>query len=69
MAFKQFPWVPDGVYDYEDFLVRYDVVDGMARTVIAKSWVDIGGPETVPSHLKAPWGTFPTFPPKPPKKG
>lgn len=68
MAFKQFPWVPDGIYDYQDFLVRYVVKDGNATCVISKGWVDIGGPDDVSSNLKQPWGSFPTFPPKPPKK-
>jgi hypothetical protein len=67
-TFKQFPWVPDGTYDYQDFLVRYVIVEGNATTVISKMWVDIGGPDNVSLELKQPWGAFPTFPPKPPKK-
>jgi hypothetical protein len=69
MAFKQFPWVPDGTYDYTTFLVRYKIIDGNAKTVIAKDWVDKGGPDTVSSDMRVPWGTYPDFPPKPPKKG
>lgn len=68
MTFKQFPWVPDGTYDYQDFLVRYVVVDGNATKVISKAWVDEGGPADVSSELKQPWGSFPTFPLKPAKK-
>ena len=68
MAFKQFGWVPDGIYDYEDFLVRYVLVDGNPKTVISKMWIDDGGPDGVEAHLKQPWGAFPTFPPKPAKK-
>ena len=68
MAFKQFAWVPDGTYDYNEFFVRYDIVDGNAKTVISKEWVDKGGHDTLPKKLRAPWGTFPDFPPKPPKK-
>ena len=68
MAFKQFGWVPDGTYDYEEYLVRYAIVDGNATRVISKMWVDIGGPDDVPLELKQPWGAFPNFPPKPPKK-
>ena len=67
-GFKQFRWVPDGQYDYREFLVRYDIVDGNAETAIAKDWVDKGGPDHVSLSLKQPWGSFPDFPPKPAKK-
>jgi len=66
--FQQFKWVPDGTYDYEDYLVRYVIVDGNPTTVISKMWVDIDGPDDVSSELKQPWGSFPDFPPKPLKK-
>lgn len=62
--FQQFRWVPDGTYDYSEFLCRYVIVDGNSRIVIAKAWVDRGGPKTVDSELQQPWGTFPDFPPK-----
>jgi hypothetical protein len=68
MSFKQFKWVPDGTYDYEEYYVRYVIVDGNAKTVISKMWVDGGGPEHVSEDLKQPWRTFPDFPPKPMKK-
>lgn len=68
MAFKQFAWVPDGTYDYEYFLTRYVIRDGNATVVISKVWVDKGGPDDVSYELKQPWGAFPDFPPKPPKK-
>ncbi len=68
MAFKQFGWVPDGTYDYSEYLVRYVIVDGNAKTVMAKEWVDKGGHDTLPRELRTPWGSFPDFPPKPPKK-
>lgn len=68
MAFKQFAWVPDGIYDYSEFLVRYVIVEGNAKKVINKQWVDIGGPDDVSPDLKLPWGAYPDFPPKPPKK-
>jgi hypothetical protein len=68
MAFKQFGWVPDGTYDYEEYLVRYTLVNGNPTKVISKTWVDQGGPDNVSLELKQPWGTFPNFPPKPPKK-
>ena len=66
--FKQFGWVPDGTYDYQEYLCRYTIVDGNATVVISKMWVDIGGPNDVSLELKQPWGSFPDFPPKPPKK-
>jgi hypothetical protein len=69
MAFKQFSWVPDGTYDHLNFFVRYVIVDGNAKTVISKIWVDKGGPDHVSLELKQPWGSFPDFPPKPEKKG
>lgn len=68
MAFKQFGWVPDGTYDYSEFLVRYVIVSGNATKVICKAWVDRGGPTDVDQSLKLKWGTYPDFPPKPPKK-
>ena len=68
MAFKQFGWVPDGTYDYQEYLCRYVIVDGNATKVISKMWVDIGGPDDVSLELKQQWGAFPDFPPKPPKK-
>lgn len=67
MAFKQFGWVPDGTYDSVSVLVRYTIVDGNARRVITKHWIDIGGPEDVSDDLRLPWGTYPDFPPKPTK--
>jgi len=68
MAFQQFKWVPDGTYDYSEYLVRYVIVDSNPKTVISKDWVDRGGHDTLPKELRQPWGSFPDFPPKPPKK-
>lgn len=68
MSFKQFGWVPDGTYDYQEYFVRYIIVNGNATTVISKMWVDSGPPDELSSELKQPWGSFPDFPPKPPKK-
>jgi hypothetical protein len=68
VAFKQFGWVPDGIYDYSEYLVRYVIIDGNSKTVISKMWVDQGGPADVDDSLKVSWGSFPDFPPKPPKK-
>lgn len=66
--FKMFKWVPDGTYDYSEFLTRYVIVNGNPTIVINKEWVDSGGPEQVDDSLKQLWGSFPDFPPKPPKK-
>lgn len=67
-SFKMFSWVPDGTYDYDNFLVRYVVEGGNPKVVITKMWVDLGGPDSVSLELKQPWGSFPDFPPKPAKK-
>ena len=65
--FKMFKWVPDGTYDYSEFLVRYVIVKHNPVTVITKQWVDQGGPDNVSDTLRQPWGTFPDFPLKPKK--
>ncbi len=65
--FKQFKWVPDGTYDYSEFMCRYVIVNGNSRVVIAKAWVDQGGPIDVDPELKQAWGIFPDFPPNPKK--
>jgi len=67
-GFKMFKWVPDGTYDYSDFLTRYVIVDGNPTVVINKSWVDQGGPTSVTTELKQQWGAFPDIPAKPAKK-
>lgn len=66
-TFKMFSWVPDGTYDYDNFLTRYVLVNGNPTIVINKDWLDHGGPKEVSVELKKPWGTFPNIPPKPPK--
>ena len=63
--FKMFKWVPDGTYDYSDFLTRYVIVNGNPTIVINREWVNKGGPL---DELKQPWGAFPDMPPKPAKK-
>ena len=68
MTFKQFAWVPNGTYDYTEHLCRYVVVDGNKSICISKMWIDQGGPQNVDQTLKQPWGSYPDFPPKPPKK-
>jgi hypothetical protein len=64
---KQFPWVPDGIYDYSVYQVRYEIKQGYVMKVISKMWLDNGGPEDVDIALRLPWGTYIDFPPKPPK--
>ena len=70
-GFKMFAWVPDGIYDHREYLVRYVIKDGCVKgqTILSKMWVDSGPPDDVQLELKQPWGTFPDVPPKPPKKG
>ena len=67
-GFKMFKWVPDGTYDYSDFLTRYVIVSGNPTVVINRAWVNSGGPEGVSAELKQVWGSFPDMPPKPLKK-
>lgn len=67
MAFKQFAWVPDGTWEHQTFLCRYTIVDGNAKHVVSKMWIDQGGPAEGPDDLRQPWGTYPPMPPKPPK--
>lgn len=68
MSFKMFAWVPDGTYDYSEYLTRYVIRNGNPKTVITKMWLDNGVPDDVQLELRQPWGAFPDFPPKPPKK-
>ena len=68
MSFKMFKWVPDGTYDYNEYQIRYVLVDGNPITVISKMWVDKGGPPEESEELRRPWGSFPDFPPKEEKK-
>lgn len=67
MSFQQFPWVPDGIYDCRTRLVRYDILYGNPRRVIAKLWVDTGGPAELSGELTKPWGSHPDLPAKPAK--
>ena len=67
-SFRMFGWVPDGTYDYSEYLTRYVVRDGNPTTVITKMWLDKGGFDDLEESLRQPWGVFPDFPPKPPKK-
>jgi len=62
---KQFPWVPDGVYDHSQYEVRYEIKQGYMMTAISKMWVDKGGPATVDMALRLPWGTYVDIPQKP----
>lgn len=62
-----FKWVPDGTYDHVFNSVRYVIHNGNPKIVIAKMWVDAGGPEHLDTILRQRWGTFPDIPPKPAK--
>ncbi len=63
---KQYPWVTvDGIYDHREYSVRYNIVDGNAKTVISKMWLDKGGPASCTEAELKPWGTYPDFPAKP----
>jgi hypothetical protein len=62
-----YKWVPDGVYDSQSLLTRYEIKDGKPRTVITKMWIDAGGPQDVDPKFKLPWGTYPDMPEKPKK--
>jgi hypothetical protein len=64
---KQFPWVPDGVYDHQSFQIRYEIVQGFIITNISKLWLDNGGPDDVDIAMRLPWGTYNDIPPKPQK--
>lgn len=68
-SFQMFAWAPDGIYDHQEFMVRYVISNGNPKVVISKMWVDQGGPDHLDAQLRTPWGTFPNMPPKPPKKG
>ncbi len=62
---KQFPWVPDGVYDHSGFQIRYEIQQGFILTCISKMWIDNGGPDDADVALRLPWGTYLDIPPKP----
>jgi len=64
---KQWPWVPDGIYDNINFQVRYKIVQGFTITNISKMWLDNGGPKGEPPEMLLPWGSYPDTPPKPQK--
>lgn len=66
--FKMFKWVPDGIYDYSEYFVRYVIVNNNPTKVITKAWLDKGGLEHESTMLRQPWGSFPDFPIKPKKK-
>lgn len=65
--FRMFKWVPDGIYDYSEYLTRYVIRDGSPVIAITKMWLDAGPLEDLDPQLRQPWGAFPDFPPKPPK--
>lgn len=66
MATKFFAWVPDGIYDYSKFAVRYKIIDGMYVNVVSMQWCNSNDPN-LPEELRHPWGFYPDIPPKPAK--
>ncbi len=64
---KQFPWVPDGIYDHSGYQVRYLIKQGYVMLVISKMWIEAGGPKDVDFYMKVPWGSYNDIPPKPAK--
>lgn len=60
---KQFPGVPDGIYDVAKYEVRYKIVSGFVMKVVSKIWIDKGtGFEDNESALGLAWGTYSDIP-------
>ena len=62
---KQFPWVPDGVYDHSGYEVRYVIEQGFIMLNISKMWIESGNLDDVDMALRLPWGTYTDIPAKP----
>lgn len=66
---KSHPYVPDGAYDYLEHCTRMFFYNGFCYLVASKMWVDDDvHNKRLPEWMQKPWGTYPTLPPKPPKK-
>jgi hypothetical protein len=67
---RSHPWVPeDGAYDFEDHGTRLFIHEGFAYYIASKTWVeDQIANKRLPEWMRAPWGSYPELPPKPPKK-
>lgn len=63
--FKMFGWVPDGLYDHVDYLMRYEIKDGTYTRCADKNWVnDVSKHDRLPEHFRKPWGEYPDMPRK-----
>lgn len=64
------PWVTeDGVYDDEYYLTRNFIWNGFCYYTASKMWVDDQeANKRLHEWMRAPWGSYPSMPPKPPKK-
>lgn len=63
-------WVKeDGAYDDEYYLTRNFIWNGFCYLTASKMWVeDSVANLRLPEWMRAPWGSYPSMPPKPPKK-
>lgn len=66
---RPYSWVEDGAYDDCEYYTRLFIHEGFGYYIVSKSWIES------PTHnhlldewMRAPWGTYPDLPPKPPKK-
>lgn len=64
------PWVTeDGVYEHQEHLNRVFVWNGFCYFRVTKSWIENGDhSHRLDEWMKAPWGTYPDLPRKPPKR-
>ena len=71
-----YSWVDvNGIYDVTHtfldlpYLMREFIYDGKIRYHAMKAWVDDPTQvDRLPVLMRAPWGTYPALPPKPPKE-
>ena len=67
---KSHAWVTEnGAYDYGAHCLRMFMWDGFCYLSASKMWVDDQEKnKRLPEWMRAPWGTYPELPAKPPKK-
>lgn len=56
--------LPDGIYDHQELLIRYEVRDGAPLNILTKEWVDAKNLVHTDVRLNAEWGTYPDIPTK-----
>ena len=63
-------WVTeDGAYDYSEHQIRLFIHKGFAYRMASRMWVEDEVQNLrLDPWMRAPWGTYPELPPKPPKK-